>query len=108
MISVTDEASLETAIKATDKPVLLYFTAIWCGPCKVMRPIIEALNPDKVAVVKVDTDQADRTLLHKYEVKSVPCFHLLKHGQSIATRTGLQPRAAFEEFIASGYEGPPK
>lgn len=108
MINVTDEASLEAAIKATDKPVLLYFTAIWCGPCKVMRPVIEALNPDKVTVIKVDTDQADKLLLQKYEVKGVPCFHLLKDGQSITTRTGLQPRQAFEEFIAAGYAGAAK
>lgn len=107
MIEVTNEAGLEAAIKATDKPVLLYFTAIWCGPCKVMRPLIEAQNPDKVTVIKVDTDQSEKTLLQKYEVKGVPCFILLKAGKHVATRSGLMSRQAFEGFIALGYEGQP-
>ena len=77
-----------------DKPVLVDFGAEWCGPCKMLDPLVEELADEwgeAVKVVKVDVDQnPDITI--KYQVMGVPTLMLFKNGQIMERMTGYQPK----------------
>jgi thioredoxin 1 len=86
----------------SELPVLVDFSAIWCGPCKRMLPILEnfaELNSDKVKIVSLDIDESPVTA-GKYNVKAVPTLMIFKGGQKIQSKVGLQSQAALEKFVA--------
>lgn len=76
-----NKATFETAVGASDKkPVLAWFTASWCGPCKAITPHVERLseNVKNVEILKIDID-ANGELAEEYEVESVPTFIMFKN-----------------------------
>jgi|LakMenEpi03Aug12_release.lakeMendotaPanAssembly.Ray.scaffolds.fasta_scaffold1589623_2 thioredoxin 1 len=75
--------------------VLLQFTASWCGPCKALSPIVEALEFTKF---KVDVDDAPE-LLKKFNVRSVPTLVLLNDGKEIKRKVGLLKKEELESFV---------
>ena len=88
------------------KPGLLLvdFTATWCGPCKQMKPIVDAAEKKfagKVRVIAVDIDQ-NQELASRYNVSSIPFFGMFKDGQLIEHRVGAMSPVAFEKWI-EGY-----
>ena len=80
--------------------VLVDFFATWCGPCKMIAPVLEELAaemPD-VTIIKVDVDQ-ENALAAKYNVMSIPTLYLLKDGEVVSSVMGFQPKPALKSFI---------
>lgn len=92
--------SFEDIIKS-DKPVLVDFFATWCGPCKMMHPILEELHEkvgDKARIIKVDIDK-NEPLAAAYNVRSVPTLMLFKNGKLEWRTAGVQQLATLEQVI---------
>ena len=96
----TDANFEEEALKS-DIPVVVDFYADWCGPCKMMSPIVDELSVQyegKVKIGKVNTDQ-NRAVASKYNIMSIPTILFIKDGQVVDTSVGALPKAALEEKI---------
>ncbi|MBE6675975.1 MAG: thioredoxin [Ruminococcaceae bacterium] len=93
IIKVTNE-NFEQLLKE-DKPVLLDFYADWCGPCRMIAPIIEEIanERDDIIVGKVNVDEQG-ALAQAYDVMSIPTLIVLKNGQVTNQATGARPKAA--------------
>lgn len=86
----------------SDKPVLVDFFATWCGPCKMLSPIVEEIaveNADKIKVVKVDTDELS-SVASAYGIMSIPTLILFKEGEAVDQRIGVRPKSDIEAMIA--------
>ena len=90
MANAYNEASFEAEVINSDKPVLVDFWAEWCGPCKMIAPLIDQLAEavgDKASVGKVEVD-TNQSLAAKYGVRSIPCLLFFKDGEVKDTITG--------------------
>jgi thioredoxin 1 len=100
MEQVNDLNFDESVVKA-DQPVLVDFSATWCGPCKQIEPFVKQLADEyagKVKVVKVDIDESPGTAA-KYGIRGVPTLKMFKGGQVIAEQVGAAPKAKLAELI---------
>lgn len=90
---VTEQDFQQEVLEAA-LPVLVDFTAVWCGPCKMVAPIVEQLHTEwqgKVKVVKCDADQNPNVLM-KYGIMGIPTLMMFKGGQVAERVTGYQPK----------------
>ncbi|MDD3392440.1 MAG: thioredoxin [Bacilli bacterium] len=80
--------------------VLVDFFATWCGPCKMLAPVLEELasSRDVLKIVKVDIDQSS-DLARQYGIMSVPTLMLFKNGKILAQRSGFMPKELLNQFI---------
>jgi len=81
--------------------VLVDFWAAWCGPCKMIAPVLEELDAEmgsEVKIVKVDVDNNPSTAA-EYQIMSIPSLLLFKDGQLVAKTVGFQPKESLVEFI---------
>ncbi|AMW99548.1 thioredoxin [Rummeliibacillus sp. G93] len=81
--------------------VLVDFWATWCGPCKMIAPVLEELDQelnDKATIVKVDVDQNQETA-SQFGIMSIPTLVLFKDGQPVDKTVGFQPKEALAELI---------
>jgi len=89
-----DDASFQNEVLNSDKPVLVDFWAIWCGPCKLIAPTLEEIANEydgKLKVAKMDVDANPRTAVN-LGVKSIPTLMLFKGGQCVAQIVGNMPK----------------
>ncbi len=99
-IKVTDAAFEEEVLKSST-PVLVDFWAEWCGPCKMLSPIIEELakdNSGKLKVAKMDVDANSETPA-KFGIRSIPTLILYKDGQPVATKVGAATKSQLQQFV---------
>ena len=99
-ITFTDD-NFEAEVINSDLPVLIDFWAAWCGPCKMIAPIVEELASEydgKVKIGKLDVDDNQQTAI-KYGVRSIPTVLLIKNGEVKDTIIGAVPKSVFEEKL---------
>lgn len=99
MLAITNENYEELA--AQGKPMVLDFWATWCGPCKKIAPIIEAIANDyegQAVIGKVDIEESEE-LTDKFGIRNVPTILFIKDGEVIDKHVGAAPRATLEEKL---------
>lgn len=86
-------ADFEEVVLKSEKPVLVDFNATWCGPCRMLKPTLDAIAAERsdVTVVGVDIDE-NMELAEEYEVFSIPCLVLFKDGAEADRSVGLVPK----------------
>jgi thioredoxin 1 len=86
-----------------EKPVLVDFFAEWCGPCKMMSPILKEVKEslgDKVSIIKIDVDK-NQSLAAKYQVRGVPTLVLYKSGKQVWRESGVVQKSELVSIINS-------
>ena len=99
VIEVTG-ASFEKEVVQSDRPVLADFYANWCGPCRMLRPTLEAIADERqdIKVVSINIDVED-DLADAFGISSIPCLVLIKNGKEADRSVGLRPKEAIEEML---------
>lgn len=88
--------NFEKEVMQSNVPVLLDFFADWCGPCKMVSPVVEEISKDlgeKVKIGKINIDEQEE-LARNYKVMSIPTLVLLKDGKVVSTSVGAKPKNA--------------
>ena len=96
-----NEKNFEEEVLKSEKPVLIDFWASWCGPCRMMSPVIDSIAEemkDTVKVCKINIDE-EQNLAVKYDVMSIPTFVVIKNGKEIGRSVGVQDKSEIINMI---------
>jgi len=97
----TNDSSFEADVLNSDKPALVDFWAEWCGPCKMIAPILEEAAgeyADKLSVVKLNVDESPN-IAQKFGIRSIPTLMLFKDGAVQAQKLGAMSKSQLTEFL---------
>ena len=97
----TSDGTFDADVLQNDKAVLLDFWSEWCGPCKMIAPLLEEVavsHADKLVVVKLNVDENPNTA-QKFGIRSIPTLMLFKDGAVQAQKMGAMPKSQLEEFL---------
>ena len=100
IVHATDD-TFEQEVLQSDIPVLVAYWAEWCGPCKMIAPVLEevaASYEGKLKVVKVDVD-SNKSAAQKYGIRGIPTLMVFSNGAAQATKVGALSRTQLEEFV---------
>lgn len=101
-LEITDATFEETVLKS-DKPVVVDFWAAWCGPCRMVGPVIDQISEEydgRAVVGKVDVD-ANQEFAAKYGVRNIPTVLIFDKGELVGRQVGVAPKATYAEAIDS-------
>jgi len=92
--------TFEAEVLKSDKPVLLDFFAVWCGPCKMIAPILDEIAEERedIKVCKINVDE-EPELAAKYQVMSIPTLVVIKDGQVVNQSLGAKPKAQILDML---------
>ena len=99
-LEITD-ATFDEVVLKSDKPVVVDFWAEWCGPCRMVAPVVEELSKDyegRAIVGKVDVD-TNNEVSAKYGIRNIPTILFLKNGEVVDKQVGAAPKAALAEKL---------
>jgi thioredoxin 1 len=100
-LSEVTDSNFQAEVLESDKPVLVDFWAPWCGPCRVVAPVLEEIaaeRPDELRIVKLNTDENQQTAA-AFQVLSIPTMILFKGGQPVKTVIGAYPKQKLEKEL---------
>ena len=101
LIHHTTDAGFETDVLKSDQPVLVDYWAEWCGPCKMIAPILDDVSKDyqgRLKVAKMNVDE-NRDVPARYGIRGIPTLMLFKDGQLAATKVGAMSKAQLTAFL---------
>ncbi|EHO85959.1 thioredoxin [Eubacterium infirmum F0142] len=99
VLTITNE-NFEQEVLKSDKPVIVDFWAAWCGPCKMLSPVVDQLAEELegVKVGKINIDE-QMELAEKYNVSSIPCVVAFKNGEEVNRSVGLVPKQKLVDLL---------
>ena len=100
-VKQVSDSEFEQAVLKSDKPVFVDFWAPWCGPCRIVGPVIEELAPSydgKVVIAKMNVDD-NPAVAQKFGVTSIPTMLIFKDGQVVDRVIGALPKAELQKFL---------
>ena len=101
LIKHISDATFEADVLKSDKPVLVDYWAEWCGPCKMIAPILDEVAGtygDKLQVAKMNVDE-NREIPAKFGIRGIPTLMLFKNGELAATKVGAMSKAQLTAFL---------
>lgn len=106
-VKVITKDNFENEVMHSEKPVLLDFWAAWCGPCKMLSPLVDKYSEEdsSVKVGKVNVDE-ENELASAFGISSIPALFVVKHGKVVASTVGYMPEEELKSFVASAKSPP--
>ena len=101
LVKAVTDASFEADVLKSEVPVLVDFWAPWCGPCRMVAPVLDRIAEQfagRVTVVKVNVDENPETSMH-YGIRSIPTIALFSGGKVVSGVTGVAPQQHFVEML---------